>query len=54
MPCTLCTIRSAQTQSDKGMEELEMFGHLNALTDIEQGHSKLSSFFSVSLDGKEI
>lgn len=31
-----------------------MFRHLNAFTVMEQGHSKLSSKFSVSLDGKEI
>lgn len=37
--CTLCTIQSAQTQSDKSMEELYMPRHLNALSDMEQGHS---------------
>lgn len=37
--CTLCTIQSAQTQSDKSMEELYMPRRLNALSDMEQGHS---------------
>lgn len=47
-------IQDARTQRDKDMEELQMFRHLNALTDMEQRHCKLSSKFSVSLDGKEI